>query len=239
MAPAGQLWTTVSDLAIWGRFLAGGTGGPLSDGTLAEMREPLCVDDLPGQPWASGYGLGLQLWNDAGARAFGHTGSMPGFAGVLRIDAANRDAAIVLCNSTAGFDVSLPADLLRLLAENEPVSPAEWAPAGVEADTAQLLGTWYWGPAQFTLTLADGTLELRAVGGRAQASRFRRRADGTWTGVDGYHAGEPLVPVPGPDGHVASLDLGSFVYTRSPYDPAAAVPGGVDADGWRSDPAPP
>jgi CubicO group peptidase (beta-lactamase class C family) len=237
MAPAGQLWTTVGDLAVWGRFLAGGAGGPLSDDTLAEMREPLCVEDLPGQPWDSGYGLGLQLWNDRGARAYGHTGSMPGFVGVLRIDAKSQDAAIALCNSTAGFGGSLPADLLRVLAENVPVSPAEWAPGGADADTVEMLGTWYWGPAQFTLALAGGALELRAAGGRAQAFRFRRRADGTWTGVDGYHAGEPLVPARGPDGHVVSLDLGSFVYTRTPYDPAAEVPGGVDAQGWRSEPA--
>jgi len=35
-------------------------------------------------------------------------------------------------------------------------------------------------------------------------------------------------------GAVTHLDLGSFVFTRAPYDPAAPVPGGVDPGGWRA-----
>ncbi len=36
-----------------------------------------------------------------------------------------------------------------------------------------------------------------------------------------------------PDGSVSHLDLGSFVFTREPYAPGDAVPGGVDEKGWR------
>src|ERR1700733_372116 len=84
MAPAGQLWTTVADLARWAGFLAGtGPGltarGRLGPGALAEMRAPAGLYDAPGQPWTVGYGLGLQLWNEGGHRSYGHTGSMPGF----------------------------------------------------------------------------------------------------------------------------------------------------------------
>ena len=32
---------------------------------------------------------------------------------------------------------------------------------------------------------------------------------------------------------MAALCLGSFVFTRQPYDPDAPVPGGVDPQGWR------
>ena len=28
------------------------------------------------------------------------------------------------------------------------------------------------------------------------------------------------------------LDLGTSIFTRTPYDPAAPVPGGVDKRGW-------
>ncbi len=45
MAPAGQLWTTVTDLASFARFLAGDDAGILSPDTLAEMREPIVVAD--------------------------------------------------------------------------------------------------------------------------------------------------------------------------------------------------
>lgn len=59
------------------------------------------------------------------------------------------------------------------------------------------------------------------------------RADGTWKGLDGYYTGETLKAVRRPDGRVSHLDLGSFVYTREPYEPGDAVPGGVDEQGWR------
>lgn len=52
------------------------------------------------------------------------------------------------------------------------------------------------------------------------------------TRLDGYHTGEPLRVVRGPGGAPAHLDLGSFVFTRGPYDPAGPVPGGVDPAGW-------
>lgn len=40
------------------------------------------------------------------------------------------------------------------------------------------------------------------------------------------------------DGSVRHLDVGSFVFTREPYEPGAGVPGGVDAEGWRGFPDP-
>jgi hypothetical protein len=76
--------------------------------------------------------------------------------------------------------------------------------------------------------LPGGLLHLGPLPGRTgRASRFAPRGDGTWRGLDGYHAGETLRLA---DDH---LDLGSFVFTRTPYDPAAPVPGGVDPRGWQ------
>jgi CubicO group peptidase (beta-lactamase class C family) len=235
MAPAGQLWTTVADLARWARFLAGDTGGLLDSATLAEMREPIGLSDMPGDPWTTAYGLGLQVWNAGGVRSYGHNGSMPGFLSVLKITADGGDAAIVLCSSTAGFTDSLPADLLRILADNEPRIDREWAPVAVLDEVLGMLGTWYCGPAQFTLGVAGAGLELRMAGPRSRSFRFRRSGDGGWTGVDGYYAGEPLVPLRGPDGIVRAFDVASLIFTRTPYDPEAPVPGGVDPEGWRAE----
>jgi CubicO group peptidase (beta-lactamase class C family) len=232
MAPAGQLWTTVGDLARWGTFLAGDTGGLLAPDTLAEMREPVGLADAPGQPWTAGYGLGLQLWNEGGVRYYGHTGSMPGFVAVLRItDAPGSDTAIAMCNSTTGFSPALGQDLLTVLAERAPRCPPEWAPADVPADLLAMLGTWYWGPAQHTLSLAGQILALRREP-YPDGMRFRRDQAGRWRGIDGYFAGEPLVPVRAADGTVTALDVGTFIFTRTPYDPAAPVPGGVHPRGW-------
>jgi CubicO group peptidase (beta-lactamase class C family) len=236
MAPAGQLWTTIGDLARWGRFLAGDSSGLLAAATLEEMREPIVIAETTGDPWTSGYGLGLQLWNAGGVRYYGHTGSMPGFIALLQItDGPGSDTALAACNSTTGFSFSLGSDLLATLADCEPRCPDEWAPAEVSDDLLGLLGTWYWGPARFALRLTDDTLELRSDTVQGRGFRFRRQPDGTWLGIDGYQAGEPLTPVYGPGGTTAiALDVGSFIFTRTPYDPAAPVPGGVHPEGWHS-----
>jgi CubicO group peptidase (beta-lactamase class C family) len=235
MAPAGQLWTTVADLAAFARFLAGDVPGLLAATTLAEMREPVVINDENGAAWAAGYGLGLQLRNSAGRRYYGHAGSMPGFSAILQItDGPGSDTAIVACNSTSGFSGSLSTDLLDILADGEPYCPPEWTPALVSENLLELLGSWFWGPVPFTLRLAGHVLELRPENGDGRALRFRPDGDGRWTGIDGYQAGEPLVPVTAPDGTVTALDISSIIYTRRPYHPAAPVPGGVDPAGWQA-----
>lgn len=76
-------------------------------------------------------------------------------------------------------------------------------------------------------------LTLQPLRGSGRGARFVAQPDGSWIGLDGYYAGETLRVVRVGDGSVSHLDLGSFVFTREPYDPASAVPGGVDAEGWR------
>ncbi|CAM5306156.1 serine hydrolase [Streptomyces narbonensis] len=71
---------------------------------------------------------------------------------------------------------------------------------------------------------------LRGAGRRAS---FRALPEGGWVGLNGYYAGETLRVVRRPDGSVSHLDLASFVFTREPYEPGDAVPGGVDEAGWR------
>jgi hypothetical protein len=69
--------------------------------------------------------------------------------------------------------------------------------------------------------------------GQARGSRFQRVGPDEWLGLDGYHTGEPLRVVRSADGSPSHLDLASFRFTRTPYDPTADVPGGVDDGGWR------
>jgi len=91
------------------------------------------------------------------------------------------------------------------------------------------LGVWFWGPSPYVLrSVGGGLLHLGPIPGRnGRASRFEARDDGTWLGRDGYFAGETLRIA---DDH---LDLDTFIFTRTPYDPEAPVPGGVDERGWR------
>jgi hypothetical protein len=81
--------------------------------------------------------------------------------------------------------------------------------------------------------LADGLLELTAMSGSGRATRLRPTGDGEWRGINGFFAGERLRLERDAAGMVSHLDLGTHVFTRRPYDPAASVPGGVDPPGWR------
>jgi CubicO group peptidase (beta-lactamase class C family) len=232
MAPAGQLWSTVTDLSRWVAFCAGDTGEVLHADTLSEMREPL-VRDADAE--AVGYGLGLDVRYHAGRRLVGHSGSMPGFLAATFVETDDPTGVVFLANTTSGLTPAMPLDLLDIVAEQEPRVPEEWTPLDeVDQDLLALTGVWYWGPSPFTLRLRrDRWLDLGATQGGLRASRFRPEPDGSWTGLDGYYAGETLRVIRRPDGTPSHLDLNTFVLTRTPYDPDAPVPGGVDPAGWR------
>lgn len=233
MAPAGQLWSTIGDLARWSGVLAGSRQDVLSAQTASEMAEPLAVADVPGQPWTAAYGLGLQVQNVGGTRRVGHAGAMPGHWAMLLVDQSSKDVLVALANSTyQGSRRELYDDLFGLLASRHRQAP--FVPGGPDDDATQaLLGTWYWGPVELRVGLAlDGDLELRGVAPGRDCD-FAAAGDGTFVGRFGYFAGERLVPVRGAEGSVTHLDIASFVLTRTPYDPSAAIPGGVDPNGWR------
>lgn len=235
MGPAGQLWSTVEDLCRWAAFLLRGDERVLSAASLAEMQTPAVPPESDG--WDAGYGLGTQLMRASSRRLAGHTGSMPGFLAVLWVDREQDTAALALANCTWGVPISaVAADFLETVARHEPRIPEPWRPlpGPVDEELLALTGPWYWGASPFALRLLDGQgLELITLTGGGRTSRFRAEADGTWTGLDGYYAGETLRAKRAPDGTVTHLDLGTFVFTRGPYEPAGPVPGGVDPDGWR------
>lgn len=231
MAPAGQLWTTVPDLARWAAFLAGDTAGLLAAETLAEMCEPHVVVDEPGQPWTGAHGLGWQVWNVDGVRFAGHGGSMPGFLAGLRVRLEGGDGVVTMTNTTSATEMrALSDDLLQVLDAEAPHPVPPWSAAG-DASLLDLVGTWHWGPSVTTARLVGEHLVLGDPG-QARGSRFSRVGPDEWVGLDGYYTGEPLRVVRRADGTVSHLDLASFRFTRVPYDPDADVPGGVDPAGW-------
>jgi CubicO group peptidase (beta-lactamase class C family) len=119
MAPAGQLWSTVRDLARWTAFLGGDTGQVLHPDTLAEMRDVAAVEDA--DTWTNGFGLGIQLIRHQGRRLAGHGGSMPGFLACSFTDVSSGTGALAMCNTTAGVPIlALALDLISIADEREP-----------------------------------------------------------------------------------------------------------------------
>ncbi|MGW2560610.1 serine hydrolase domain-containing protein [Streptomyces sp. NPDC001514] len=235
MAPAGQLWSTASDLCRFAGFLAEGDDRVLSAESVREMRTPSVPPEA--EDWESGYGLGLQVVRRNGRTLIGHGGSLPGFVAGLWVSVEEGVAGVALANATSGLPAgTVAADLVRIVVEAEPRMPEPWRPMPeVDESLLELAGPWYWGTSAFGLkVVADRGLELYPLKGGGRGSRFRAREDdGSWIGLDGYFAGETLSVVRRPDGSLDHLDLGSFAFTREPYDPAADVPGGVDEGGWR------
>ena len=215
MAPAGQLWSTVGDLAQWAAFLAAPDPGVLLPDTIEEMAIVQSAD--PAHGGVDAYGLGVRLLTTPDRRLRGHTGSMPGFLASAFVDAASGVGAVALTNATRGLDgPGLCGGLIATLLECEPVLPPPWRPNEDRPDYADLLGAWYWGNTPFWLSVRAGTLVLQSAGD-GQPTRFEVAGAGRFRGRDGYFTGETLSVVRRSGGEVSHLDLATFELCRSPY----------------------
>lgn len=223
MAPAGQAWATITDLATYASFLLEGHRDVLSREWLLEAAHPQAGDGADALGYA--HGLGFQMFAGGSGMVVGHTGSMPGFLAACLVDRSRRTAAVVMANATTGFSPSDCAiGLLEELESSEPTIAPAWVPTGsVPAALLEALGVWHWGNTPFVFAMEGGDLVARRSG--EEKYRFAVR-EGRAVGVAGYHAGEELRVVRRPDGSVSHLDIATFIYTRTPYDPDAPIPGG-------------
>lgn len=210
MAPAGQLWSTIEDLAKYAAFWIDPGYDVLNRDTIDEMAAPTAAD--PREALSASYGLGLRLHADDPHLFVGHTGSMPGFLAGLFVDRVRRIGAVTLGNATYGKCASVPLDLMRTLASHEPSLPAEWVPEPELAQGEELLGHWYWGNTPLTMSVAGGILQLSG----AMSCRFSPVGQDLYRGRDGYFAGERLRVVREGD-EISHLNLATFTLTRTPY----------------------
>jgi D-alanyl-D-alanine carboxypeptidase len=173
----------------------------------------------------SGEGLGFQLMRGGSGMLVGHTGSMPGFLAACFADRGRRTGAVVLSNATTGLlPGHLARDLLELLEDGEPTLAPAWLPtSAVPEALAGALGVWHWGNTAYVAALEGDGLSMSRDG--VVMHRFEVDGDRV-VGTVGYHAGETLHVVRRDDGSVSHLECATFVYTRTPYDPDAPIPGG-------------
>jgi CubicO group peptidase (beta-lactamase class C family) len=213
MAPAGQLWSTVDDLARLVAFLRRG-GDVLAATTLAEMATPVL----------GYYGLGTMRMEYAGGVLVGHLGSMPGFQAGAFHDPDSGAGVVALTNGTTGFGGVELAE--RMLGDRTPPPGEPWVPTLAVPDWAEeLLGHWYWGNSAYEVRWHNERLEFHDVARGVLAEQFVRPGERI-VGRAGYHHGETLHVHHNPDGSINHLECATFVYTLTPYDPAAPIPGG-------------
>jgi hypothetical protein len=168
----------------------------------------------------------VQVLTGRGRVLVGHGGSMPGFTCGVQVDPDSRVGAVVLTNGGYGLD-DLTSRAVHTVLDAEPPPADEWSPnVDVADDLRGLVGLWYWGQAPTLLRVEDDGFSLGPVGGPGRAMAFRRVAGDVFVGTRGYLAGERLQVVRSDDGAVSHIEVATFVYTRTPYDPAAPIPGG-------------
>ncbi|WP_183407120.1 serine hydrolase domain-containing protein [Nocardioides marmorisolisilvae] len=212
MAPAGQLWSTVDDLARWLDFLATGHPEVLGADALAGM----CIPGAPGID----YGLGLRLLDGL----VGHTGSMPGFLATAFVDRATRRGVVGFANATTGLVTDqFACDLRDGVDRND--TPL-WEPSvSVPPEVAEVLGIWFWGNSAHAVRWHNGRLELRDLNDPEDLGVFTDGAGvhgraGSWRGTEGYLLGETLQVRRDGSGQAVELECATFRFTRTPYPDA-------------------
>jgi CubicO group peptidase (beta-lactamase class C family) len=224
MAPAGQLWSTITDLARYAVFLLEGSPDVLSRDRLDEAMTPQSGAPESGVTYA--HGLGFQMFGGGSGTLVGHSGSMPGFVATCFVDRPRRTGVVAFSNAMSGMGAqTTAATLLEELERSEPTVPTVWKPiTTVRPEFADLLGVWHWGNTAHVFELEGDDLVVRLRGNVQYRFRVSR---GRIVGTEGYHSGEELRVLRNTDGSINHLDLSTFIFTRVPYDPAAPIPGGA------------
>ncbi len=218
MAPAGQLWSTPSDLVRWGLFLAAPVPEVLSADTVAEMAEPVMLSDRRG--WTAAYGLGLELVRVGERVLIGHGGSMPGFAAGLLVARGERVAGAAMTNVWGGRAGGFLREMVQaVLAADSPPDTSAWQAEDVPAELQALLGPWYYRGLPLAVTFRAGRLYLGLPDNRAPTDSFVASGPDTFRATGGARRGETLQVIRDAAGVPVVLELNTWLLTRSPDDP--------------------
>jgi CubicO group peptidase (beta-lactamase class C family) len=221
MAPAGQLWSTVQDLAKWAAFLATPHSSVMSPATVAQMCAPVVISDP--ESWTAGHGLGLRLWRRGERVYVGHTGSMPGYLAVLVVHRSTGTGVVAFANaySLSGSTIgALGLELLDAVLDNEPVPIVPWRPgAAPPPDVEPLTGRWWWMGREHEASWDAATRELvmYPLGNRADVWRFTPVGPDRWRCHSGTNDGEVLTVRRSRSKAVTALDIATSVFTRDPW----------------------
>ena len=217
MAPAGQAWSTVADLARWARFLALGHPDVLDAASLREAGTPALAAD---------YGLGLRVLDLDGRTLVGHTGSMPGFLASLFVEPGTGDGCVALANATTGLDTDgVPRALLGARSDPGPRGTvgADHRPARRPPPSC-----WACGSGATPRSRPAGTTSALHLHNLALAEREEvfRLSGGAWRRHLGLPPRRAPRRPPPRRRRVGHLTCATFVYTRVPYDADVDIPGG-------------
>jgi CubicO group peptidase (beta-lactamase class C family) len=215
--PAGQLWSTPSDLVRLGSFLAKPSGDVLATKTVDEMHTVQAMYDAG---WTLGWGLGVELHRGAGGFAAGHGGAMPGFLAQLLYDRSRGLAVAVTSNSGSRNDPDgVAAGMLDDARRELPAEVERWTPGDpVPPELAGVPGRWWSEGEEFVFSYRKGHLEARHSASPPDRPPAVFAADGEdrYRVESGRERGELLVVVRDDEGRVSELRWAGYPVTRTP-----------------------
>jgi CubicO group peptidase (beta-lactamase class C family) len=217
MAPAGQLWSTATDLATWTGFLLHGNPKVLDTRFLEQMAAPRVIADL--EHWSQAWGLGLMLLRQGDRVLVGHKGSMPGFLAAAFASATTGTGVVALTNATASVRVEALAARALELVDTEDVELQPWAPgAPAPEGVAPILGRWWTEWNESVFRWRNGQLESLPVDGPpgTEPSRYGQLGPDLYVAVNGPERGEELRIVRDQAGEVLKMYRATYPFTREP-----------------------
>jgi CubicO group peptidase (beta-lactamase class C family) len=225
LSAAGQLHSTVNDLAKWVAFQFCADGGErhgtqvLDGRSLAQMHRPQYMED----DWSAGQCLGWRATRVGDRVYHNHGGGIHGFGTQVWFNLPAKVGAIVLINMwppPGGLD--LVQEVLELVLGQLNKAPAPEKPQfkPVPAPLQRFLGHYCAAPGiHANIEYRDGSLRLQANPGysyslHAPAVLEATDKEGEWRVRGGRGAGETAVFRFAEDGRVLGYDLGAFVFKK-------------------------
>ncbi len=226
ISAAGQLHSTVSDLAKWVSFQfrtdGGDRGGAqvLSGSTLAEIQRPQYVEP----DWSAGQCLGWRTTRIGDRVYHNHGGGIHGFGTQVWFNAPGRTGVVLLINMWPPHGgLELAQEVLEMiLEEDEAAAPQSEQPKLDPTPEAlvRFLGHYRAEPGiDVDIEYRDGRLRLAGHGKSAYSLHAPAELEPTeredeWVVRGGRASGERAVFTVGEDGRVLSYELGAFVFKK-------------------------
>jgi CubicO group peptidase (beta-lactamase class C family) len=215
--PAGNLFSTVDDLAAFASALLAGGAGVIKPETLREMWRPQLDTD------EAGFGLGFLLSKFRGRRVASHTGAVYGYSTLLAILPDEKLAVVALCNEdiAAGRarrmgDAALSALIEAKFGERPPVTaPAPRAAIGMFEGDYESESFWA------RIEARDGTL-IGDISG--QPTRFTPLGDGQFAADSRVESATPVAFDRDGAGAVAGFTMGTQRFLRVRESAGALAP---------------
>jgi len=217
---AGQLWSSIRDLARWLAFLTCPDESILARRSLEDMTAPQVMTDLTS--WTSGWGLGFSLARVADRVFFGHGGAVPGFTAAILVDRQANVGAGVMCNMTSGVNIN--GLLTSMLTEAPRYLPQVDSTDAVRAiepppeSVLDVLGRWWSEGVEYIFEWSEKGLTCRAAvdSPLKQPAVFAETDADLWVTLQGKDMGEFLRLSRSSNGKAQYLYWAGYIFKRQP-----------------------